>query len=288
MGTYIIGDVHGCYTQFMELVERIEKKDSNAKFILTGDIVNRGPEDTEMLAWAYENITLDGKYQMVLGNHDDTFIEVFGRGEFETIYSLSRAIGFYEEHDCLEYYAVEFCHLIDQEELMYEYAKFLASQPLYKKLEINGKKYIIAHAWYPEKLTDPDLEPDEFAYENRFNSTWYRDLEEYLGGFEDEYEPIEDEMLIHGHTPTIIYKKWMSRIYRPGKIRRRKNSINVDCGLVFNVMDYNEPFAKFGNLAAYHIEADEAEYLWDIVDEYAPNDDEYYEDRIEREKRAIE
>ena len=32
-------------------------------------------------------------------------------------------------------------------------------------------------------------------------------------------------------------------------------------------------------------EADEAEYLWDIVDEYALNDDEYYEDRIEREEK---
>ena len=58
----------------------------------------------------------------------------------------------------------------------------------------------------------------------------------------------------------------MSRIYSPGKIWRRKNSINLDCGLVFNVTNYNESFAKFGNLAAYHIEADEALYLWDIVE----------------------
>ena len=39
MGTYVIGDVHGCYTQFMELLERIEKRDSDARFILTGDII---------------------------------------------------------------------------------------------------------------------------------------------------------------------------------------------------------------------------------------------------------
>jgi len=45
---------------------------------LVGDIVSRGTEDAQMLAWAYENVTLDGKYQMVLGNHDDTFIEPFG------------------------------------------------------------------------------------------------------------------------------------------------------------------------------------------------------------------
>ena len=51
----------------MELLKRIETSDPNARFILVGDIVSRGSEDAQMLAWAYENITLDGKYQMVLG-----------------------------------------------------------------------------------------------------------------------------------------------------------------------------------------------------------------------------
>ena len=284
MGTYVIGDVHGCYSQFMELLARIEKRDSDARFILTGDIIKRGPQDAQMLAWAYENITLDGKFQMVLGNHDDDFIETFGRGEFETVYSLSRIVGFnYSPREG------EFSHLEDQPELMYKYAKFLASQPLYKKLEINNKKYIIAHAWYPENLVYNDFQQDRIIYFKRFDSLWYRDRLGYNeGGFEAEYEPIEDEILIHGHSPTLTYKEQMSRIYSPGKIWRRKNSINVDCGLVFNVIGHREPFAKFGNLAAYHIEADEALYLWEIVDEYALNDEEYYEDRMERKKNERE
>jgi len=78
MGIYVIGDIHGCYTQFTELRERIENNDADAVFILAGDIVGRGPEDEKILSWAYENITLNGKYQMVLGNHDDGFMEVFG------------------------------------------------------------------------------------------------------------------------------------------------------------------------------------------------------------------
>ena len=281
MGTYVIGDVHGCYSQFMELLARIEEKDPDARFILVGDIVSRGSQDAEMLAWAYENITLDGKYQMVIGNHDDVFIEIFGKGEFETVYSLSRLVNFnYTPNED------EFRHLEDQQELMYQYAKFLASQSLFKKLEINDKKYIVAHAWYPKKLVD--LEPNLIKYHNRFDSLWYRDREDYQDGFKDEYEPIEDEILIHGHTPTLTYKDRMSRNYSPGKIWRRKNSINVDCGLVFNVMKYSYPFAKFGNLAAYHIETDEALYLWDIIDEYALNDEEYYEDRALREKNEQE
>ncbi|MCL2193468.1 MAG: metallophosphoesterase [Treponema sp.] len=93
MGIYVIGDIHGCYTQFTELRERIENNDADAVFILAGDIVGRGPEDEKILSWAYENITLNGKYQMVLGNHDDGFMEVFGNGDFETIYSLGEKAG---------------------------------------------------------------------------------------------------------------------------------------------------------------------------------------------------
>jgi len=283
MGTYVIGDVHGCYSQFIELIERVEGKDPEAKFILVGDIVSRGPEDAQMLAWAYENVTLDGKYQMVLGNHDDIFIEAFGRGEFETLYSLSRIVGFNYEAK-----KEEFSHLEDQSDLMYEYAKFLSTQPLYKKLEVNGKNYTIAHAWYPEKLLNFESDADKIAYFRRFHSLWHRDREEYADGFKDEYEPMADELLIHGHTPTLADKNRMSRDYSPGKIWRRENSVNIDCGLVFNVMKYSYGFSKFGNLAAYHIEKDEALYLWDIVDEYALNDDEYFEDRLARQKAERE
>ena len=282
--TYVIGDVHGCFTQFMELLERIEARDSNARFILVGDIISRGPEDEEMLAWAYENITLDGKYQMVLGNHDDTFIEIFGKGEFQTIYSLSR-------HKPNK---TEFRHLKGQEALMYQYAGFLASQPLFRKLEVNGQKYIIAHAWYLEENAKPDklgeyhasLRDNNPVYTKRFRALWHRDREEYKDGeFEDEYEPVDGEILIHGHTPTLTEKDKTHRIYSPGKIWQRKNSINIDCGLVFNVAEYDYPYAKFGNLAAYHLETGEAEYLWDIVDEYAKNNDEYYEEKLEREQK---
>jgi len=279
--TYVIGDIHGCYTQFIELLERIEKRDPRARFILVGDIVSRGPEDEKMLAWAYENITPDGKYQMTLGNHDDTFIEIFGKGEFVTIYSLS---DYKPDKDV-------FWRLDEQKKLMYQYAKFLASLPLFKKLEINGQKYIIAHAWYSEnpnpELYD-DLDPDNPTFNKRFMALWYRDREDYNGEFEDDYEPIDGEILIHGHTPTLTNKEQMHREFSPGKIWKRENSINVDCGLVFNVAKYGYSYAKFGNLAAYHLETGEAEYLWEIVDEYALNDDEYYEDRIKREQKEHE
>ena len=46
---YVIGDVHGCYEDFLLLKER---RDPDATIILTGDFLDRGPEVWEMLGWA--------------------------------------------------------------------------------------------------------------------------------------------------------------------------------------------------------------------------------------------
>ena len=274
MGIYVVGDIHGCYTQFTELRERIESKDPNATFILTGDILHRGREEEKMLAWAYKNITSDGKYQMVLGNHDDAFIEAFGDQKFETIFSLGREAG--------EHYSVsdEYDHFNCDKDLMHEYAAFLAGLPLIKKLDVNGQKFIIAHAWYNPELFEKTKSEKKDKFNQRFCLLWERYIEN--GDILDEYMPKDGEKLIHGHTPTICSKDEIHRGYSPGKVWDMGNSINIDCGLVFSVTNQRGAGVEYGNLAAYNLETGETEYLWDIPDGYASNNDEYYEDKQER------
>ena len=47
---YVIGDVHGCYEDFLLLKEKIEKRDPEATIILTGDFLDRGPGSGRCLA----------------------------------------------------------------------------------------------------------------------------------------------------------------------------------------------------------------------------------------------
>ena len=259
MGTYVVGDIHGCYAQFTELRERIEYKDPDAVFILVGDIVHRGPDEEKMLAWSYQNITSNGKYQMVLGNHDDAFIEVFGEDKFKTIYSLGREIG--------QHYSVSDDYKCFQGDrgLMHGYAAFLAGLPLIKETEVNGQKYIITHAWYsPEKFEKAECDKKD-AFIRRFNLLWERDLNEY-GEIINEYVPNNGEKLIHGHTPTIYSKDHIHRGYSPGKVWDMGTSVNIDCGLVFSVTNKPVEGVEYGNLAAYKLETGEIEYLWDIPD----------------------
>ena len=270
MSTYIIGDIHGCFTQFDELRTRIETNDPAAVFILVGDIVGRGPEDDKMLDWAYNNITPDGKYQMVLGNHDDGFIGVFGKGEFETIYSIDNREPPFDE----------FKHLKDTE-LMYKYAAFLSKQPLIKEIEIGGQKFVIVHAWYSPEDDITEKSP----FQRRYRLIWERFIDEYSGEIKLRYKPAHNEKLIHGHTPTIFPKDATYRGYSPGKVWDMGGNIDIDCGLVFNVTQRN----KYGNLAAYNPETGKAEYLFDIADDYADSKDEYLDDKLERkEKERLE
>ena len=66
MSTYVIGDVHGCFDQLISLLDKIDYNRQQDKIILTGDLVNRGPESLAVLNYcmADRNIT------SVLGNHD--------------------------------------------------------------------------------------------------------------------------------------------------------------------------------------------------------------------------
>ena len=66
MSTYVIGDVHGCFDQFIRLVKKIDYDSKKDQIILTGALVNRGPKSLDVLNYcmADKNITT------VLGNHD--------------------------------------------------------------------------------------------------------------------------------------------------------------------------------------------------------------------------
>ncbi len=59
-----IGDIHGCHTEFAELLARLELTKSD-RLILLGDLVNRGPDSNRVIDLARENRAL-----ALLGNHE--------------------------------------------------------------------------------------------------------------------------------------------------------------------------------------------------------------------------
>ena len=59
-----IGDIHGCHTEFAELLARLELTKDD-RLVLLGDLVNRGPDSLKVIDLARENRALS-----LLGNHE--------------------------------------------------------------------------------------------------------------------------------------------------------------------------------------------------------------------------
>ncbi len=67
MATYAVGDIQGCYGEFLALLDRIRFSTSGDRLWLTGDLVNRGPQSVEVLRFVK---SLGNGVITVLGNHD--------------------------------------------------------------------------------------------------------------------------------------------------------------------------------------------------------------------------
>lgn len=271
MGTYVVGDIHGCYDEWIELKNRIEEQDSEAVFILVGDIVDRGSKVMEMIEWAMENIKGNGKYQMICGNHElekiwwfEDFLQYCER------YSMKDSVKDYSLYssDGYDFQSTLVNNSISLEQVQ-EIIRFFAELPFFKELYIDtGKKrgkqhYVIVHAYLPKDCINKDgsvkkralmypkncIDADRIARVKQKQSqmVWERN---YYG-----YSWPNSTIVLHGHTPTISDDIFAVRAEK-GRICYQKKDINLDCGLVFG--------REHSNLAAIRLEDLQEFYLYPI------------------------
>ncbi len=107
MATYAIGDLQGCLTPLLNLLNTIQYNPEQDQLWFAGDLINRGPESLATLRFVY---SLGDKARVVLGNHDLHLL------------ALSRGFGRLKKSDTLK----EILNAPDRDQLL----DWLQSQPL--------------------------------------------------------------------------------------------------------------------------------------------------------------
>ncbi len=124
MATYAIGDIQGCYSALMRLLDKLAFDPAEDRLWLAGDLVSRGEDSLSVLRLLKQ---LDKTVDCVLGNHD--------------ISLLAMHYGVLKPHPSL----LSLLNAPDREELII----WLSSQPLIQVDE--AKKLCLVHAGLPPK-----------------------------------------------------------------------------------------------------------------------------------------
>ena len=63
--TIVVGDIHGCYDELTELIEKVDLKRTD-RVVCVGDLITKGPKNREVL----KLFMTDPRFSTVIGNHD--------------------------------------------------------------------------------------------------------------------------------------------------------------------------------------------------------------------------
>lgn len=249
LGTYVMSDIHGCYEEFLAMLDKIGFSDKDS-LIMAGDYIDRGSHSYEMLRYMEH---CPANVSLIRGNHEEEFAgyvdimrlldckEKLGSdfSSHEDTAALYGSVKYFFRHGNYSsadsiflpvfdlYGTIE--NLINHFDVtlhdLCRWTDIIRQMPYYRELTVGGKNCVIVHAGYAESLDDIG---------EAFSS-----LEEfYLYARHEGYQfgGRRHGMVIAGHTPTIIKDEF---VYNAGKAFRyydkEKDCIfyDIDCGCVF-------------------------------------------------------
>lgn len=203
---YCIADIHGHYTEFMRLLERI-KFNSNDELYILGDLCDRGTENLEVLEYVMNN--RDNVF-CIKGNHDE-YIE----------YWFSQSLDCYKHWSSRSVGKTTFEQLKNlSREKKLEILQFLKEMPYYRIL---GNTVLVHGGIFTRAIDVSKYSVDNIELLMQQIPTddmvWARPNEPWLG----YNQAPEGVKFIVGHTPT-TYLKGIDRVLVGS------NTTFIDCG----------------------------------------------------------
>lgn len=215
--TFVIGDIHGCFDKYEEMLSRMNPTDKDAVFVL-GDVIGIGDEGIRVL----QDMMYRTNIFPVLGEHEYMAKKVFpaltpfhsldeAEKELtgEAAENLTKWLGMKAEKTVEAFLSLD-------EEGKESIIDYLSEFQCYEEIKAKGKSFVLCHNGISNFDESRDLE----SYEE----------EDFIFG-DTDYSRIyfADKYLVTGHTPTVgIDKTFMGKVYA------KKRHLALDCGAVYN------------------------------------------------------
>lgn len=211
----IIGDIHGCYEELLELLEELgyQRDEQNRlshpmerKMAFVGDLTDRGPHSLEVIHLVYDIVIGQKQGFYVPGNHCDKLYRYFLGNKVQQRHGLETTVAEYQKLSNR-----------DKEEVRQKMITLYESAPLYLKL--NELNVVIAHAGIPEKyIGRNDKKVKTFVLYGDITGKKLPDGRPVRRDWAQNYHG--RYWIVYGHTPVL-------------EARFVNQTVNIDTGCVF-------------------------------------------------------
>lgn len=215
---YLMSDIHGCYEEYKELLEKINFSDEDELYVL-GDVVDRGPEPIKVL----QDMMMRPNVYPILGNHDYMALRVLKK--FNVEITGENVESHLSQKDIMDYIywqddggktTSEKFQKLSREEKE-DILAYLEEFSLYEDIFLDGKRYVCVHADLHNFSETKDLEDYELS-----------DFIFHRADYKTRYFNDFDTYLVTGHTPTMVLND-----DKQAKVHESNGHIAIDCGCVY-------------------------------------------------------
>jgi serine/threonine protein phosphatase 1 len=194
---FAIGDIHGCYPQFRELVELKIQINKNDTLVLIGDYIDRGFQSKEVIDYIIDLQQEGFNIIPLLGNHEATLLNVL---ENEEVFPKWIQNG---GSETMHSFGIKSLKGLDR-----RYLDFFKGLPFYYVCN----NFLFVHAGFNDELVNP--------FDDTYEMLWTR-REKYANPL------FAGKTIIHGHTP-------ITETQCQYLVTARAQAFNIDTGCVYS------------------------------------------------------
>jgi serine/threonine protein phosphatase 1 len=215
---YCISDIHGCYDEFMELLQKIPFSADDTLYVL-GDVIDRGPEPVKCLQY----IMGASNIHLLMGNHERLMLDAIHYSQYG-----------YEEHIELWIRNGGTTTIKGMKSLPIEERQailnYVSSLPYMAQVKIGEQNYVLVHAGL--KIQKGERKRKDFCTANVISKqtpedmTWIR--EDFI-----KTKALPKSITIFGHTPIPSIKKDRRKSDKVWRDPKFEDKIGID-GWCFN------------------------------------------------------